>query len=175
MTKSLFRLLVVVMCLALLALPISRAQADESSSVNVTVTVTLTLSVSVTPSSWDIGMIPPETTNVDTISTPPGGPEYFAATNDGNGFENLHVRISCDSGWTPSSDPGINAFAMNLSKDQGASWNLIDPTSGIPLVMGLAAGATQSFDLQLLLPATTTTGGMKQTITITVTASSTSP
>lgn len=175
MTKRFFGPLVAMMCLLLLALPMSRVQAAGTDTISVTVTITLELSVSVSPGAWAIGSVSSATSSVDTTGDPPGGPDYFTATNDGNVAENLDVSVSC-GGWAPSLTPGLDAFAMNLSTT-GASptWKLIDPTNGTLLVTGLPATQAQSFDLQLLLPTATTTGGSEQTITITVTAATSGP
>lgn len=168
MTRKSFGLLAAVMCLALLALPVSRVQAAESGAIDVTVTITQTLSVSLNYTSWDAGSSVSEGAAVDTTIL---APNYFDATNDGNGAEDLTVTVASSTNWAAGTAAGDETYAMNLSKDQGTTWVTIDPSSGVPLADDLVSGGNQSFDLQLLVPTSTTYAGVQQTITVTVTAS----
>lgn len=168
MTRKSFGLLAAMMCLALLALPVSRVQAEPSDEVTVTVTITQTLSVSLDNGSWDAGSNVSLGGAPDTVGAL--GPDYFTAENDGDGPEDLTVTVSGSANWTAGTAPGADVFAMNLSTNGGSDWTLINPSGGASLATSLAAGGTQAFDLQLLVPTSTAHFGVQQSITVTVTA-----
>jgi hypothetical protein len=166
MTRKSFGLLATVMCLALLALPISRVQAAGSEAIAVTVTITQELSVSLNQTLWDVGGGVSEGTIHATTDLNPG---WFIAENAGNAPVDLTTTVSCDTGWIPDSETGAaDHFVMNQSTDGGSTWVGIGAE---PIASSLAPTVTQSFDLQLLVPTSTTQGGVPQTITVTVTAS----
>lgn len=160
-----------MMTLALVAFGVATAEAANPANISVTVTITASgLSVSLNNTSWPIGPIS-ELATPDTLGI---GPNYFIATNDRNDgqTENLAVTVgnSSPSSWIAATSAGTDQFAMKVSITGAAPFNL-DASTGASIATGLAAGGTQSFDLQFLAPTSTDDGGTPQTITVTVTAS----
>lgn len=144
------------------------ASADAAGSEDITVTVTITAGaadVSLLVTAWSIG-------SIFEGSTPSTGPDFFSAKNESNSPEDLTLTVgNSDNGWTADdAAAGADQFAMQFSIDQGTSWTTI-VGAGNSLAAALAANDSETFDLRLLAPITTTVGGVPQTILVTVTAS----
>ena len=158
-------LTLMMLTLMLVAFGVTTAEAAPSDAISVTVTITAdALDVSVTPNAWAIG-------NIAVSDTPDTGADFFTATNGRNTTEDLTLTVSTLDDWTFANTPGADQFAMNFSINQGGLWTLIDVSTGGSLATGLAASASQSFDLQLEAPTSTVNGDAPQTIVVTVTAS----
>lgn len=148
--------LILVSLLALVFAPV--VFAASSQAINVTVKITQGVSVTVSPLAYAFG----ETSEGQALAT---AADAFTATNDGNGLENLSISVANSTDWTASSAAAEDAFAMNLNDG-----TLIDPASGAALAISLAPTAAKTFGLELLVPTSTTKGGIEQTIPVTVTA-----
>jgi len=165
--KKLLSLMMVTLLLAVFG--VASAEAAPSDTISVTVTITAdAVDVSVSPSSWAIGNITASSTP-DTVGS---GPDYFTATNDRNADEDLTLTIASSADWTAANSAGADQFGMNYSTAGGTpSWSPIDSSTGALLADDLGAGASETFDLQLEAPTSTTVGGTQQSIVVTVTAS----
>jgi len=163
MKKTLLSLAVLM---ALVAFGVVAAEAASSDSISVTVTITSTaLDVSVTPGAWAVG-------SISEGATPSTTPDYFTATNNRNSAEDITLSIASSANWTAANTAGADQFGMKYNTAGATpSWTSIDSVSGALLADDLAAGASETFDLQLLAPTSTSAGGVQQTITVTVTAS----
>lgn len=157
----------IIMTLMLIAFGVATAEAASTAPISVTVTITATaLDVTVLPTSWAIGPISAGGTKNTTL------PDYFTATNNRNTTEDLTLTAVSSAGWTFANTPGADQFGMNFSTAGAVpSWTLIDSSTGTLLANDLGAGASETFDLQLEVPTSTTVGGTPQTIIVTVTAS----
>lgn len=161
-------LLSLIMLTALVAFAAAQAEAADSGSVSVTVTMTKVLAITVAP-NWAIGNVVEGA--VKDTTTEIGGPDYFTVTNTSNASCNLTTTVAdSGEGWTFAVNPGANAFAMDHSINQGVNWTQIELVGTI-LKSGLAAQTNQKFDLKFYAPASTTFGGVAQSIPVTITAS----
>lgn len=161
-------LTLMIMTLAIVAFGVATAKAAISDTISVTVTITASgLSVIVSPTSWPIAG---PTLEGDTPNTTLPG--FFTATNDRNDgtAENLRLDAGNSGNWTFANAPGTDQFGMNFTTTGAAPWIEINSSTGGSLATALAAGSSQSFDLQLEVPISTSSGGTLQTIPVTVTA-----
>ena len=146
------------------------ASADAATSDDISVTVTITagaVDVSVSPGTWVV----PDQSEGSSPNTISIGPDEFTATNGRNSPEDLKLTVGSSGDWAVSDTAaGADQFAMQFSIDEGTSWTTI-VGAGNSLAAGLVANDSETFDLRLLAPTTTTVGGAQQTILVTVTAS----
>jgi hypothetical protein len=170
MRKRIVAIIAVVALMGLL-LPASVFAADTGA---VTCTVSAVMvSVSVSPGSVAYG-----TLNVGTTENTLVGElnDTQTATNDGSGTENFNIKSSDASGttaWTlvDTGAPGANEFKHEFSTDSGTNWTAMPADhTYTSLATGITATTgTQTFDLQITMPASTTDYGA-HTITVTVQA-----
>lgn len=156
-------LLSLVTLVALVAFAVATAEAATFDNLSITVTITAgALSVNVIPGSWAIGSILESATPVSTFTT---------NNTRTNAPEDITLTAVSSANWTFANTPGANQFALNVSFDLGLTWSVVDSLAGYLIANDLPAGGSKAFDLKLLAPTSTTSAGVQQTITATVTAS----
>ncbi len=109
-----------------------------------------TISIAITSSgAISYGTLPTSTSS-STI------PAYTqVAKNDGTGPETFNIKgqdTACP--WTLSSVPGADQYVQKFSTTTGSTWTPLT-TVYQTLMTGIAAGSTQSFDLQITTPSST--------------------
>jgi len=137
--------------------------AGSSANVTVKVKITQSLSVSVTPSSLDLGSGTENGTLQSTATA-------LSAKNDGNVAEKFTITVNNSANWRAGTAAGSETFAAKVTTD-GSTWNIINPTGGFLFANSVAGKASKAFGIQILLPTTTSYGGIEQGIPLTVTAS----
>ena len=147
-----------------LALGVTVSGADEA-SVAATVTVQ-SISVSVSDGTVEYGTLAVSTTK----STLAGElADLQTATNNGNVTENFNIRGQDSANWTLAATTGVvNQYVHKLSKDSGANWTALT-TSNQTLASGVVAAGTQTFDLQITTPSSSTSY-IEQSVNVTVQA-----
>ncbi len=127
------------------------------------------VSVVVTPSGIAYGTLALGTTQ-DTVTLG----QQLTVTNNGGVTTDFSIKSSDatrDGGtaWTlVTTAPGNNQFKHEFSTNSGSDWTALT-TSYQSLATGKAPGATQTFDLQITMP-DSTTDYLEHTITITILA-----
>ena len=155
---------------AILAASALPALAATEGTVSATVTPQL-VSISVsTDGTVAYGTLPSNTIkNTITLT------DTQTVLNDGNVDEDFNIRssdaISAGTDWNLEATTGSDQYVHKFSTDSGTSYtNFPAGNSNISLVNGLAASASQSFDLQITT-ANPSTNLLEHTITVTVQAS----
>jgi len=147
------------------------AEAQESGTIAVTVTVTQSLAMTVGP-DWGVTA----TTEGATESTWQSAVEgAFTLSNDGNGEQDYDIKASISGGCSLDPAAGIDQYAIGWG--QAADPYDVEPAYtditevDAAMISNMAADAEGKFDMQIKLPSSTTYGGVRQTITVTITAS----
>lgn len=129
-----------------------------------TVTATVSvqnISVTVTDGTVAYGTLAASASK-DTTAVVGGLDDTQVATNNGNVTENLNIRgqNSAPAGWVLAATAGANQYAQKFCKtgtgapdpcDTAPTWTALT-TSNQTLTAGVAATGTQRFDLQILVP-----------------------
>ena len=141
------------------------ASATDQASVTATVTVQ-NISVVVTDGSISYGILAVGTA-ASTV-----GVDQQTATNNGNVTENFNIRgqnTGCP--WTLASSVGANTYKHEFSKDNGSTWTVLT-ISNQTLATSVATSASQTFDLQITTPTSSTCYNQQSVdVTVQVTAS----
>lgn len=160
-----------ILCLVLVSGYSFKNSVKAANTDTVTATVTAqNISVSVDNTSIAFGTIGTSSTQ-DTTSN--GVDDSSIATNDGNVNEKLNIQAGNSTNWTLGSSAGVEQYTMKMCTancDTSPVWTSLGISPAYAtLVANLAKNATQSFDLQVGTPTSTTNYG-EQTITVTVQA-----
>ncbi len=95
------------------------------------------------------------------------------AQNDGNGTETFNIKTSTATGgttWSVGGTPGANTFVHEYSVNGGNNWFVLDAADVYEtLATGIAPAATQSFDLRLTAPSSSS-DFQEKSVTITIQA-----
>lgn len=157
-------LLIVSLLTAVMVVSVTQAAAGTTAGITVTVTVPSVVSVSLSSSSWSIG-------NVVLGETQATAEDNFVATNDGNVPEDFAILSGNSANWTSGAAAGSEVFAMKAKGGDLLSWTAIN--AGQTLDTNVAKDGTVAFGLQLTAPTATAYVDTQQSISVTVTASST--
>lgn len=167
-------LFILPLVLVLLSLSLSKeVQASTTGTVAATVTVQ-NVAISVTDGTIAYGTLAADASISTLVS--PGVADQQTATNDGNVAEDFTIKGSNSAGWTlastnTASDTYIHKFCIatcGTDAAPGAGFTvltLIDQS----LAAGVAAAGTQTFDLRVTTPQTSTVF-TSQSVNVTVTA-----
>lgn len=179
MSKSLWKLSVVVLIAMLICYCLPKAEAGQSDAVAVRVTVTPSLSVSITETALTIGSVVAGITSVSTAGV--------TVTNDGSGVnETYSLSLTNPAGWTASQTAaGVETYVLNAAFDSdgiGITWSNTNhalsttPTassatkfSGDQTGVSVPFNAIRKLWFQFKAP-TATTVGTEQSIAVTITA-----
>jgi hypothetical protein len=140
------------------------AQGAETASVAATVTVQ-NISVTVSDGTVAYGTLPVNTTKSTLVGELN---DLQTATNNGNVTENFNIKGQNSANWTLAASAGADQYVHKFSKDSGVSWTALT-TSYATLATGIAALGTQTFDLQITTP-TSSTNYTQQSVDVTVQA-----
>jgi hypothetical protein len=161
--------IVAIVALVGLLLPATVFAADTGT---VTCTVSAVMvSVSVSPGSVAYGTVNVGATK-DTLSDPN---QTLTATNDGSAAEDFKIKSSDATGssqnWTLADTASAEHFTHKVSTNSGSSWPIVMQPAGtyFTLATGIAHSGSQTFDLQIGMPTSTTDYGA-HSITVTVLA-----
>lgn len=165
--ESIYGLVVLLLTLSLwwtMAVPVN---GTSEATVGATVTIQ-DVSVSVSDGAVSYGDQPTSA----TIDTTTGGvDDSQTATNDGNVTEDFNIKGHDTTSWTLASSAGSDQYFHNFcisSCDSSPTWSSTSTTYQT-LVTGVSPSGTQTFDLQLGTP-TSTTDFTQQNTDITVQA-----
>lgn len=142
--------------------------AQSTDDVTATVTAKL-ISVSVSSGTVAYGIL-----DLNTTTTTVALGQTQTATNDSNVAVDLGIRssdaTSSSTNWNLAAAAGDNAFTHEFSTD-GSSYAAFDVNNSTysTLVSGVAASGSQTFDLRIGTP-TTSSDSLEHTITVTVQA-----
>lgn len=139
-------------------------QAVTESSVAATVTVQ-NISVSVTDGTVAYGTLPVNTTKSTLVGDLN---DLQTATNNGNVTETLNIKGSDSANWTLAATAGANQYKHEFSKDAFVTPTVLT-TAYQTLQAGVAADGTQTFDLRITTPTSSTNFG-QQSVNVTVQA-----
>jgi hypothetical protein len=142
-----------------------KANAANTATVNATVTVQ-SVSVSVSSGAVSYGTLATNT------SAGTNGSDTQTSTNNGNVAEDLNILGSNSTGWTLGTSAGTNTYVHQFctSSCGTAPTNYTKLTTSYQaLKTNLAANGTQTFDLYLTTP-TSTTDFTQQSVNVTVQA-----
>lgn len=77
------------------------------------------------------------------------------ATNNGNVAETINIQGANTTNWTLAATAGVDQYVHQFSINSGTVWTALT-TSYSTLTVGLAALGTQTFDLKITTPSSTT-------------------
>ncbi|MEX2515111.1 MAG: hypothetical protein WD335_03210 [Candidatus Paceibacterota bacterium] len=132
----------------------SYAVAQDSATVAATVQFQ-NISVSVADGAIDYGVLSASTTeDTQTLG------DQQTATNDGNTTIDLNIQgqnAASGSGtdWTLAATPAADQYVHKFSTDTGSSWTALT-TSYQTLATAIASSGTQTFDLEITTPTSST-------------------
>jgi C1A family cysteine protease len=127
------------------------------------------VSVVVTPSTIAYGTVALGTSKNTTLG------QQLIVTNNGTVNENFSIKSSDATGgggttWALGAAPGSNTFTHAFSTNGGSSWSLMGVADNYyPLASNISPNGTQTFDLQIGMP-TSTSDYAQHTIIITILA-----
>lgn len=139
-------------------------QGADTASVGATVTVQ-NISVAVTDGTITYGTMAVNTTK-STLASDLN--DLQTATNNGNVTETFNIKGQNSANWTLGATAGANQYVHKFSKDSGTTWTALT-TSYATLATGKAVSGTQTFDLQITTP-TSSTNYDSQSVDVTVQA-----
>ena len=110
------------------------------------------ISVSVSDGSVAYGTIALGSSQDTTAS---GVNDSQTATNDGNVAEDFNIEGVDTTGWTLAAATGSDQYVHEFSTDSGSNWTALT-TSYQTLATNIASSSTQTFDLRVWVPSSTT-------------------
>lgn len=144
-----------------------RVKAADTGTVTATVTVQ-NISVSVSDGTVTYGTLATSATEDTTTS---GLDDSQTATNDGNVTEDFNIRGQNSANWTLGATAGADTYVHSFCTsncDSSPTWTALT-TSNQTLATGVAASGSQTFDLQIETP-TSTTSYTEQSVDVTIQA-----
>lgn len=156
MIKNKTFLTISVSLLALGLVFVGIAQAASSATVNATVTMQ-NVSVSVSDGSITYGTLAASTSKSTTASDLNDGQ---TATNNGNVAEDISIKGQNSANWTLAGSAGVDQyvhkFCTGTCTTPPTSYSALT-TNYQTLSSNLSASGTQTFDLQITMPSSSTT------------------
>jgi len=136
--------------------------AADTATITITVTASGTVSISVSPTTWAMGTLALGSYNA-TSST------YFTLSNDGDVRVDTQINASNSQNWNlVTGTPATDEFRINTTGSIALS--LTTSLQNFKQDLDPVTGNTYQFGLNFTMPTADTSGGVQQTITVTIKA-----
>lgn len=167
------RVLKFIVLLSLCSLFLSSFNQMASAATTAVVTATVTpQNISITLTTDGSVAYGTQTLSSTADTTSNGVNDTETVQNNGNVTEDFDIKGANSAAWTLGATAGSNQYAHKFcitTCDSSPTWTALTTNDQV-LAASVAASGTQAFDLQLLVP-TSTSSYTQQSLSVTVTAS----